>query len=300
MTEFTEILCPIDFSDASRHAVDHAIAVAGWYGSRLTALHVLRREFVFEPPILLAERGGVEALPADRLAIQDRLSDWIKPARDKGLATDTRIDEGVPADCILQYARFLPADLIVIGTHGRGAFERLVLGSVAETVLRRAQCPVLTVPPRAATTSTLPFKRLLCPVDFSQPSLEALRVAVSLAEESDAELTLLHVVEWPDDETFLVETFESPDMRRQLETQTAERLDALLSAEARMFSRPSTKVVVGRAHDAIVATAADVAADLIVIGVHGRNQLDLTLFGSTTHQVVRRASCPVLTIRSKQ
>jgi len=300
MTEFSHILCPVDFSDASRHAVGHAIAVASWYGSRLTALHVLRRGVVFEPPILFAERGAVDALPADRQQVWTSLNGWIEPALARGITADARIDEGIPADCILQCARVLPADLVVIGTHGRGAIERLVLGSVAERVLRHAPCPVLTVPPRAATASTLPFKRLLCPVDFSQPSLEALRVALSLAEESDAELTLLHAIDWPDDETFLVETFESLDMRRQLEVQTAERLDALVPDEARVFSRPATKVVVGRAHDAIVASAADLAADLIVIGVHGRNQLDLTLFGSTTHQVVRRASCPVLTIRSKQ
>jgi universal stress protein A len=89
-------------------------------------------------------------------------------------------------------------------------------------------------------------------------------------------------------------------MRRQLETQTAERIDALIPDEARVWSRPSWKVAIGTPHREIVAAAADMNADLIVIGVHGRNTLDVTLFGSTTNQVVRRAPCPVLTIRGKQ
>jgi nucleotide-binding universal stress UspA family protein len=296
--EFRRILCPVDFSDASRHALDHATAMAGWYGAHVTGLHVLQRPFVFEPPMLFAERGGVKDLPANREMVWLRLNEWMTPALKAGVPWDVRIDEGVPADCVLQYARFLPADLIVIGTHGRRGFEHLVLGSVAEKVLRNAGCPVLTVPPRASSASKLPFKRILCPVDFSSPSLEALRTALSLAEEADAELTVLNVVDWPDDDSFLVETFDSPEMRRQLELQTAQRVDALIPDDARVWSRPAAKVAIGKAYQEIVGAANAMPADLIVIGVHGRSALDLTLFGSTTNQVVRRAPCPVLTIRS--
>ncbi len=298
MNDFRRILCPIDFSDASRHAIEHATAIAGWYSSQITGLHVLQQPFHFEPPILFAERGALKDLPANRELVWLRLNEWLKPAADAGVQCDARIDQGVPADCILQYAHFLPADLIVIGTHGAGGFEHLVLGSVAEKVLRKAQCPVLTVPPRAEAASKLPFKRILCPVDFSEPSIGALHTALSLAEEADAELTVLNVVDWPDDESCLVETFDSSEMRTQLTAQTAARVDALIPDDARVWSRPSARVAVGKAYQQIVATAADIAADLIVIGVHGRNVLDLTLFGSTTNQVVRRAACPVLTIRS--
>ena len=87
----------------------------------------------------------------------------------------------------------------MIGTHGAGGFEHLVLGSAAEKVLRKATCPVLTVPPHARATSKLPFKRILCPVDFSDSSRAALDFAFSLAQEGDAELTILHVFEWPAD-----------------------------------------------------------------------------------------------------
>ena len=298
MIEFRRILCPIDFSDASRHAAEHAVAIAGWYGSQVTALHVLQQPIGFEPPILFAERGGLKELPANRELVWLRLNDWMKPASAAQVPWDARVDEGVPADAIIQYAHFLPADLIVIGSHGKGAFERFVLGSVTEKVLRQATCPVLTVPARAATASKLPFKRILCPVDFSGPSIGALHTALSLAEEADAELTVLNVIDWPDDDTFLVEAFDTPEMRRQLEAKTRERVDALIPDDARVWSRPEARVAIGKAYQEIVGAAADMSADLIVIGVHGRNALNLTLFGSTTNQVARRASCPVLTIRA--
>src|SRR5215813_11538322 len=294
MTEFKHILCPIDFSDASKHALQHAIAIAGWLESHITGLHVTRPEFVFEPPMLFAERGGLKALRADRDQLLDRLNEWMRPATAARIPWSARVEEGLPAQRILDCVHSLPADLIVMGTHGRSGFEHLVLGSVTEKVLRNAACPVMTVPPRVATAAKLPFRRLLCPVDFSEASIGALHVALPLAEEADAELTVLNVVDWPDDETFLVEAFESPDMRRQLEKQTAERIDALIPEEARIWSRPSAKVAIGTPHREIVAAAGDMDADLIVIGVHGRNALDVTIFGSTTNQVVRRAPCPVL------
>jgi nucleotide-binding universal stress UspA family protein len=298
MLAFKRIVCPIDFSDASKHALEHSVVMARWYESHITGLHVLESTFRFEPPILFAERGGLKALPVDRDQLRSRLTDWMLPASAAGIPWDTRIEEGAPADCVLEFARGLPADLIVMGTHGRGGVEHLLLGSVTEKVLRNAACPVLTVPPKAATPSTLPFKRLLCPVDFSEPSLQALHAALSIAEESDAELTVLNVIDRPDDETFLVETFDSPDMRRQLDTRILERLEAFIPDDARVWSRPSSKVATGKPHREIIAAANRMSADLIVIGVHGRNVFDVSLFGSTTNQVVRRASCPVLTIRT--
>ncbi len=194
--------------------------------------------------------------------------------------------------------RRLPADLIVMGTHGRGGFERLLLGSVAEKVLRKANCPVLTVPPPPAAKSKLPFKRLLCPVDFSEPSISALRFAVSIAKESDAPVAIVHVFECPpDDELRAERAFDVLEYRRQVEEQATRQLDALLSQDERNWCRPTTTLSYGKPCRQILTIAENQEADLIVMGVHGRNALDLMLFGSTTNQVVRRASCPVLTLR---
>lgn len=300
MTEFKRLLCPVDFSEASRHALDHAIAIAGWYESHITALHVIEPSFRFEPPLLFAERGNLEALPAERDQLETWLNDWLSAATAARVPSDARFCEGKPAEAVLSVARSLPADLIVMGSHGRSGFERFVLGSVTEKVLRNAACPVLTVPPRAATSAKLPFRRILCPVDFSDASLGALQTAFSMAEEADARLTVLYVLDWPDDETFLVEAFKDPDLLAHVKEQAARRLESFITDESRVWSRPEARVSMGKAYREILAAAEDMAADLIVIGVHGRNPLDLTLFGSTTNQVVRRAASPVLTIRTKK
>jgi nucleotide-binding universal stress UspA family protein len=299
MTEFKRVLCPIDFSEASRHALDHAIAIAGWYESHITALHVIAPAFTFEPPILFAERGNLKALGVDRDQMRARLDDWLAAATAAHVPSEARVCEGRPAESLLAFAQSLRADLIVMGSHGRSGFERFVLGSVTEQTLRNATCPVLTVPPRAATAAKLPFRRILCPVDFSEPSLGALRTAFSMAEEADARLVVLHVIDWPEDESILATSINS-EVLGDVGRQAAQRLESFITDEARVWSRPESKVSVGKAYREILATAEDMAADLIVIGVHGRNAVGLSLFGSTTNQVVRRASCPVLTIRSME
>ncbi len=296
MVDIQRILCPIDFSDTSRHALDHAVAIAKWYQSHITALHVIHPPVLLEPPILFADVAGPVPTEAERAAVQMRLRDWLQRANTAGLQTDVLLEEGNPAPHILECARSLPADLIVMGTHGRGGFERFMLGSVTEKIVRKATCPVLTVPPPAISVAKLPYKRLLCPVDFSESSLAALRFAFSLAKESDAHLTILHVFDWPPDVELLVERFDTPEFRRVVEEEARGRLEALVTEEARSWCTPDTRVSYGKPYRQILELAGSEGADLVIIGVRGRNALDLTLFGSTTNQVVRRASCPVLTL----
>lgn len=296
MRPFKQILCPVDLSDISRHAVDHAVLMARWYKARITALHVCN-------PIVIPSTDFTVAGYDVRVVLTE---DEVQEARKRALAcfssaspidVDVLIDSGRPADRILERATSLPADLIVIGTHGTGGFEHLLLGSVTEKVLRKATCPVMTVPPHARTTSQLPFKRLLCPVDFSDPSLTALQFAFSLAREGDAELTILHVFEWLD-EPLTNRPLNVPEFRGQLEHEFAEKLQALVPDAVGNGRRPATRMAHGKAYREILAVATEDRSDLIVMGMHGRNALDLMLFGSTINQVVRRATCPVLTLRS--
>ena len=184
-----------------------------------------------------------------------------------------------------------------ITRYGRGGFEHLVLGSVTVKVVRQARCPVLTVPPPAAR-STLPFKRVLCPVDFSEASILALECAFSIAQESDARLTLLHVFDWPSNHELSLEgAFDVPAFQRQREEEARHRLAALIPEDARNWCAPEPTLRHGKPYREILAVAESEHADLVVMGVHGRNALDVMLFGSNTNQVVRRASCPVLTLR---
>jgi len=191
------------------------------------------------------------------------------------------------------------ADLIVIGTHGRRGFRRLLLGSVAETVLLEAPCPVLTVPPRAeaAASESVTFKRILCPVDFSPSALQAVGCALDLAKQADGHVTLMHVVEWlAEEEPRTSMHFNVPEFRRALAADAEERLRQLVAGESRTWAEIDTVLVFGRAHRQILQ-AAEQNVDLIVMGAQGRGGIDLALFGSATQQVVRGAMCPVLTVR---
>jgi nucleotide-binding universal stress UspA family protein len=296
MRDINTILCPIDLSDVSRHALDHARALAHWYQAKITVLHVSH------PAVIPAiDFAVVSAVPPpvltedERATARQQVLEFIGGERD-----DTRIviESGEATRGILTAASTLPADLIVIGTHGIGGFEHLLLGSVTEKVLRRTACPVLTVPPRARSTSRLPFRRVLCPVDFSDSSLAALELALSLAREGDAELTILHVFEQSADEEPLANRpIVAPEYRRELEAEFTARLHALVPQNVGDSCRLQARTGHGKAYREILGVATEDQADLIVMGVHGRNALDVMLFGSTTNQVVRRATCPVLTLR---
>jgi nucleotide-binding universal stress UspA family protein len=197
---------------------------------------------------------------------------------------------------------FPPADLVVMGTHGHSGFVRWTLGSVTEKVLRRSPCPVLTVGP-AGAGAVAPeggpvFKRILCALDFSPSSDRALRYALSLAQEADARLSLLHVLDWPLEEPRDAGGFDLAGYRRRLEEEARERLRAAVPEAARDWCKPEERLEAGRPWQAIVRVAGELGAELIVMGVQGRGALDLMLFGSTTHNVVREAACPVLTIRA--
>src|SRR5688500_17795398 len=177
MIEIRRILCPVDFSDYSRRALDHAIAIARWYGSTVTALHVVSPAPAAGygpgpgtfPPMVLTAVHRAHLLAETRA--------FVEAEGAPGVGTEAVVREGQTAAEIVDQATGMNADLLVIGTHGRSGFERLLLGSVAEKVLRKARCPVLTVPgrlPDAVPAGPGLFKRILCAVDFSESSMNAL------------------------------------------------------------------------------------------------------------------------------
>ena len=302
MPTITHVLCPIDFSETSMHAAEQAVAIAGLYGAHISALHV-------DSPVTMPIPGEPPPdIPLPAAAAQparDRLAAYFGPAKAAGIGVDVLVDVGDPAGDILDRVVQLAPDVVVMGTHGSSGFERFVLGSVTEKVLRKATCPVLTVPPHARASFRAPFGQLLCAVDFSDWSLEALKLATSLAQESGAALTILHVLEWPwheppppaFDDLPIEQANSLRSYREYLETTALTRLGTLVpdTFPARITVAP--RVCHGKPYVEILRVAAEDRADLIVLGVHGRRALDLLLLGSTTHQLVRHATCPVLTLR---
>jgi nucleotide-binding universal stress UspA family protein len=291
------ILCPIDFSDFSARAAAQAAALAERYGAHLTFLHVAwvqvpPSSFGAGPGPLLLDEAALEALEEDLRA-------FAKPLVAPSVTADVRVVQGSAAAEILEMAVAMRASLIVLGTHGRSGFERLMLGSTAERVLRKAACPVLTVPRAsgAAGPRREHFASIVCATDFSDGSRAALRWALALARESPARLVLLHVLDWPEmpeeGEPFATTLIATRDQwLEQLRT----RLRDAVPADDR--AAVEDVLVTGTPYREILRVAGDQQADLIVLGVQGRGAIDLRLFGSTTSEVLRRAACPVLTVRA--
>ncbi len=296
--EFKRILCPIDFSESSTRSLAHAAALARWYEARLTVLHIVP---TFDPVQVRAELGVPVQIvnPVTREEVLEVMRQFLERA---GVLPQAQLiaEAGDASTTIVDQALTTRADLIVIGTHGRRGFKRLLLGSVAETVLHEAPCPVLTVSPHteAATSNVVTFKRILCPIDFSPSALQALGFALDLARQAGGLVTLLHVVELlPEDEPRASSHFNVAEFRGHMVNDAKQRLRSLVAEESRAWCEIDDVIVSGRAYREILRAAEARSTDLIVMGAQGRGGVDLALFGSTTQQVVRSAACPVLTVR---
>ena len=300
MVEFRNILCPIDLSDVSSRPLAYATAFARWYEATLTVLHVVP---TFDPMQVRSGALGdsVRMLyPMTRDEILSELRRAVDAAGAGTLDVALATDAGDAAATIVDHAVRMATDLLVMGTHGRGGFDRLLLGSVTEKVLRKAPCPILTVPPHALPTmpEEVVFRRILCPMDFSPSALQAFGFAVDLARQANGSVTVLHVIEWlAEEEPRAHAHFNVSEYRLHLTADAHARLQALLADEPCTWCETEEVVVIGRAHREVLATAAARQTDLIVMGAQGRGSVGLALFGSTTQHVVRAATCPVLTVR---
>lgn len=296
MFTINRILAPVDGSEFSRKALGLALSVAKGYDARVTALYVR------PGPIPPVEPMGEPLSPP----IQRWLEGPHKAAVEK-IVADANAGErltltfrdGQVVPEILDAARELPADMIVMGTHGTGGFERLLMGSVTEKVLRKAECPVLTVPAAVEPTdSGADFKTIVCGIDRSPASHAALACALSLAQYAQGRLILVQVLEVPapEHETLLGSRIDLNDYWKAVEAETVAHLSALVPEEARAWCEVEVVVRIGKPHVEIVQLARERQANLVAIGTHGRGKLEGLLFGSTANQVVREAACPVLTV----
>ena len=293
MLTLRTVLCPTDFSDVSARAETYAAALARHYDASLHLLHV-------DPPMPVMAPYGEIPVDARMFEEQRQVADaeLVKAgdrARAGGLTVETTMKGGHPAREILALADRAQADMLVIGTHGRGGVEHLLLGSVAEKIMRKASCPVLVVPPGAPGESDALFSRILCPIDGSAASAHALTYALSLAQETDGHVTLLYVVE-PVPAAGEFGALDIEEYRRAGEEHARKVLRDAVPDDVRTWCRLDERVATGKPSERILDAATTERADVIVMGVRGRGAIDLLAFGSTTNEVIRRAGCPVLAV----
>jgi len=302
MPAIRRILCPLDFSRFSRHALEQAVSLAREFGAEISALHVVAAAPVLEVmPGRARGSGAVRLSAASRATLTAELREFTYEVEAGGVVVHVAVDDGDPVDTIVREADAWPADLIVMGTHGRTGVGRLLLGSVAERVLRRAPCPVVTVPRDVQSPAwSLTFGRLLCPIDFSAASAHALEYAASLAAPEGPGLCVLHVVDLfaeggaaPDPAAF-----DSPDFAADVLRIAAGQISQAVQTTIRARCPVTEVAALGQASAEILRAAAEQECDAIVLGVRRRTTADLLLYGSTTQEVVRHASVPVLTLRA--
>lgn len=292
------ILCPTDFSVFSSRALRHAVALARQFSARLDVVHVTPGLGSVTGDTLLPH-AVAELVPAVRREAESNARRFVEPAVEARIPVEIEIRDGNPWREILSLAERRPADLVVMGTHGRSGFERFVLGSVTEKLIRLLPCPVLTVCHEEGRTWEAPglIRRVLFATDLSEPIPEIATLATSFAAGSGAALTLLHVVE---DLPATASSLNFPGVGT-LSQELARIARARLSEAARQLRdrfgiEVEERLEQGRPYRAILEAAADESADLIVLGP-SRRSVGRFLIGSNAHHVVREATCPVLTAR---
>lgn len=285
---FKNILFATDFSDPSQQALLHALAMAKRYDAKLTVVHVAAPEVVTPIPMepVPLEMDWQKKKAAESLA---RLEDF-EPLR--MYPHQTLLRQGNPWPEMSGIIEDRGIDLLVLGTHARGVLGTMLMGSVAEQVLRHAKCPVLTVGPVVSPNLVDhdQLSHILFATDFSEGSRHALPYALSLAEEDNAELTLLHVVE-------PLQPMPA-EYSNELLADCSKRLWELVPEDANLWCKPQVVVEAGAAAERIVRVAHDRLVDLIVMGVHPGGVVASHLPWTVMHSVVRHARCPVLTTRA--
>lgn len=292
------ILFPTDFSPCAESALPYALSLARHYGSEVVVAHIL-------PP------DPWPVIPLDAIPLsmdqsysygERQMADFLRTDPLHGIPHKVALLKGELWEAFQQIIEQNDIDMVVLATHGRHGIRKLLLGSVAEEVFRRATCPVLTVGPMLAPHVRLHRngdpRRILFATDFSEGSRHALPYALSLAEENRAHLTMLHVIQ--ESPGVVLEDEDRPESPERVEAKVRVELQRLLpQEEPYLWSNCDFAMEYGMPAEAILKVAARENADLIVMGVrHAASAMAAIRFPwAIAHKVVAQAPCPVLTVR---
>lgn len=291
------ILCATDLSDAAHHAIAYGISLAREFQARLLVCHCID----LPAPSIYGEAY---------LAPEEQLNRNIDYARRRigeqmeghGVEWEPLLVVGDAADEIGRVAREQAVDITLTATRGHRGLKRMLLGSVTERLMRTLPCPLLVIPAMdrdsdSVSKAALAFKRILVGCDFSPDADLAFRHGLGMAQEFQAELHLMHVIETP----LYTETLRPVFAHRQASTVVIRdflqsKLDHLVPEDARHWCRPVTFLDEGQPYARLLQYADARQIDLIVLGVRGHGLIGTMLLGSTTDRVVRRSACPVLSV----
>ena len=278
------ILFLTDFSSVSTAALHHAVSVARRFAAKVYVTHVL------EPPLLAPPSAAFYEAESAREEAEKKFGALLKEGELNDVLHEVILAQGAMWPAVEKIIAEKKIDLIVVGTHGRKGFRKMMLGSVAEEIYRKAGCPVLTIGPEnpANPESEMGPRRILLATDLRDQGHRACDYAVAMTRRHGADLTVLHAIE---DNT--VSDFGRAEQQRLA---SLARMEGLISKEVPMVSEPELLVLRGDAAEEILRVAYGHEADLIVIGLHGGNRMAGHLPGTVAYRVICSSPCPVLTV----
>lgn len=298
--QFKKIICATDFSDISNQTIPYGAALASEFGAKLYVCHIIDLssvaiygEFQLDP-VGLQSRIKKDA--------QDQLEEMLG---DHPLNWEPLITVGQTADEICRLVEENDVDLVITATRGRSGIKRLILGSVTERLMRTLPCPLLVVqgPEKESPISLdkeIKLNKILVGCDFSIDSTLAFENALSLAQEFQSELHLVHVLETPTNQELAKPSKQmSGEIQDDLEDLLIKKLQDMVPEEARNWCVPQTILASGRPYEELVNYSESNEIDLIVLGIRGHGLVKTLFLGSTTDRVVRHSPCPVLSVATK-
>jgi len=296
--QIKSIICTTDLSDLSNHGVFYGIALAKELGAKLYVCHVI--DLTYTATYEVAVSYSIEQ--------QNRMVNYAhehlqRLIGEESLDWEPLIIIGHAANEIARIAEEKAVTLAISASHGRSGLKRLMLGSVAERLMRTLPCPLLVVRSTeqdilAPEDQEIKFQRILVGCDFSSDSSLAFQFGLSLAQEFQSELHLAHVIEPPIYKDLLRPAREQGEkIQQDLRDQLNEKLAGMVPEDAREWCKPKITLLGGQPHEELTKYAVVNDLDLIVLGVRGQSLVEKLFVGSTTDRVVRRAPCPVLSVR---
>jgi nucleotide-binding universal stress UspA family protein len=275
------VLCAVDLSSMSAEVLQWALLFAATFRSQLEVVHADYSDY---PAYLLPSQAQQLAAETEkrREVLQRNLSTLVYDVLGAFPSSEIAVLEGHPAEALLSRIASTAPDLVVIGSHGHGGFNRLRFGSVAEQLIRTTRTPTLVARTRA--NRQIPkIARVLCPVTFDATAHRSLQAAASIAQAFGAQLTIVHVA----DQTHL-----------DLDAKHRE-LCQWVPADIRNKCSVVESVRRGNPPEQILLATREQPTDLIVLGTQPRPFLELAILGTTAERVLRHAEETVLVIPSE-
>jgi nucleotide-binding universal stress UspA family protein len=295
MDKFRSIVVPTDFSALAEAAAARAASLARLDGAAVHVVHALAVPLLVNPYEFSAPAQLWDSL---RQAAQAKLEQTRKAIEAKGVSivTTQSSDLQDPVGAIAAAVHAHGADLVVMGTHGRGGVKHAFLGSVTERALRSLDRPILAVREDAETAAT-PIARILLAVDFSPHSDRAIEVTAGLAARLSAFVDVIHAIDLPPDYNPYLSSV-GVELERKIEAEVSERLEGIREQLEKRQIRVNTHFRRGHPDAVISEVARQIGCQLIVMGTRGRSGLSHVLLGSVAERSLRTAPCSVLCVKA--